>query len=104
MKEEEEEGAEGLKLVSLDVTWLGQYVVFACKGDEICVTWVRIDRKRNATIMLLRLSEAVYFHFFFIDVMHKFLKPKALMCNAYILPETMGHLSVAQLMILQEYK
>lgn len=37
-KEEGEEGAGGLKLVSLDVTWLGQYVVFVVKGDVKCVT------------------------------------------------------------------
>lgn len=103
-KEEGEEGAEDLKLVSIDVTWWGQYVVFVAKGDEKCVTWVRVDRKRSATIILLSLSDAVCFIFSstFIDVTHKLFKPKAVFCNAYVFPETIGHLSIAQLMILQE--
>lgn len=103
-KEEGEEGAERLKLVSIDGTLLGQYVVFVAKGDEKCVTWVSIDRKRSATVILLRLSDAVCFIFIstFIDVTHKLFKPKAVFCNAYILPQTLGHISIAQLMILQE--
>lgn len=105
-KEEGEEGAEGLKLVFTDITWLGQYMVFIVKGHEKCVNWVSVDRKKSAAIIILRLSDAICFILIstFIYMTRKLFKPKAVFCNAYILPETMGYLSIAQLMILQQSK
>lgn len=40
----------------------------------------------------------------FINVTYKLFEPKAVFCNAYILPGTVGYLSVAWLMILQQSK
>lgn len=103
-KEEEEEEAEGLKLVSLDVTWLGQYVVFVVKG-EVCNLSKRWQEKKCHYYFTETVwCSLFYFHFSFIDVTHKLFKPNAVFCNAYIFPETMGHISIAQLMILQESK
>lgn len=79
-------------------------MVFVVKGHEKCIN--RGSVEKSAAISILRLSDAICFIFVstFIDVTHKLLKPKAVFCNAYILPETIGYLSIALLMILQQSK
>jgi len=82
-------------------------MVFIVKGHGKRVNWVSVDRKKkNAAVIILRLSDAICFVFIstFIDMTHVVFKPKAVFCSAYILPETMGHLFIAQLMILQQSK
>lgn len=105
-KEEGEEGAEGLKLVSTDGTRLGQYMAFVVKGHEKCTNWVSVDRKKSAAIIIRRLSDAICFIFIstFIDMTHKLFKLKSVFSNAYIFLETMRYLSIAQLMTLQQSK
>lgn len=66
-KEEGEEGAEELKLVSTDITQLGQYMVLVVKGHEKCINWVSVDRVKKCCHDYTEIvwSNSFWFCFYF---------------------------------------